>query len=1393
MEKPQKLLAYLSIGLLVIILVFATSSTLKAENLTVTLNAGEYQIIDRDNGQQMIKMEDFGNLLVPGKPMLPAKGFMIALPPGAEVSSVTTIRTSPVEIQGTYKIKPAPPFLPSNHRKDTVKKCLQEWQRNYDATYSSDQIYPQDVGKYLGAGGLRKYTFARVAYFPFSYRPKSGRLTFNPSLIVSIDYNLPPSGSKEVGRLLSDTMADDQASRLFVNYSQARSWYPPEKEKRSPKQSYDYVIVTTEALQDAVDPLVSWKQAIGYGVNVVTTSWIDNNYSGADLQEKIRNFLIDKYPQSQWGIEYVLLVGDIGDVPMRYCYPYPYDHDPSSDWCTPTDYYYADLTGDWDSDGDGYYGEYDEDNVDFVAEVYVGRIPWSNATTVTSICQKLVNFESDNSSWKSNALLLGAMSNYANEDFSGWDRTDGADLMEEMISDMLSGWSYTTMYEKEGLNPCPYDCDYPITHINVVNNWSSNDYGIVNWWAHGGQTGAWRKWWAWDDGDGVPETESPDEISWQAFISNSDVSSLDDDHPSLIFSCSCNNGWPEVSNLGKELLKYGSSGIVASTRISWYTVGWLDETWGGNASIDYYFFHYLINADEKVGNALFDSKVYYLNNFFWWEEASQQNMFDFCLYGDPALERGGVPSAGLFIRGDANCDGRVDISDVVYNLNAYFGSLPPPSCMDAADANDDGQWTIGDGFILYDSQFRDYPPLPPPYPYPGPDPTEDELTCPGGCPYPPDTTVSPSDTFMIVDTQRLQGDSTSSFIILGTSHLNNAGYSIGFCFNPSQLRVDSVDILFDYSEELDNALWNNDEGWCKIGAFAFWGIYDYTPPFTHKPLATVYITISPNVAMEETLWLNLKNGCGGVDNLFSDEVGNPSLATLIDGRILPPHFAFQTEPAFPLAMAERETLTIIVTANDFLSQNFTLNVKAHPPDFISWSGPVFSATGTAVGTLAVTPQKGDKGMYYPSFYLSDTLGSIILGPYKLDIWPCGQTPLSGELSGVLSKEDSPYRVIGDIIVPTGDSLIIEPGVEIKFSWFNSPEKHCFKIRGILKALGTETNPITFTSNQFIPRTGDWKSIEFDSADASTKLSHCRIEYAEKGLYCKYSSPHIEKNLIEGNLYGIYCDHSTPLILNNKIFRNIYGIYCSSSSPLIRENEITQNSNPGITCTGELSSPLIEHNEIISNGSNFFLNRGEIECKYKSSPIVQGNLIQGKLGISGTESCSPLIYDNLICVKECGVSFSQWSGESMISNIVNNTIIGKGRAFIGISCGQGVYSIANNIITGYQAGIDQRESSLRINHNDVWGNETNFTNCPPGVGDTSWGENPNGTPCDSFYNIIQDPLFCNPDSGDYQLAENSPCVGAGQDSLGNPVDIGAFPVGCPPIGIEREKLTKCSIS
>jgi len=104
-------------------------------------------------------------------------------------------------------------------------------------------------------------------------------------------------------------------------------------------------------------------------------------------------------------------------------------------------------------------------------------------------------------------------------------------------------------------------------------------------------------------------------------------------------------------------------------------------------------------------------------------------------------------------------------------------------------------------------------------------------------------------------------------------------------------------------------------------------------------------------------------------------------------------------------------------------------------------------------------------------------------------------------------------------------------------------------------------------------------------------------------------------------------------------------------------------------------------------------------------------------------------------------------------------------------------VTNNIISNSLHGEGiycQSESYPSTSHNNVWNNaDGNFAGCAAGVGDTTWGANMNGTPCDSFYNIIRDPEFCEADSDNYYLFDTSPCLGAGEDGS----DIGALGVGC----------------
>ncbi len=93
-----------------------------------------------------------------------------------------------------------------------------------------------------------------------------------------------------------------------------------------------------------------------------------------------------------------------------------------------------------------------------------------------------------------------------------------------------------------------------------------------------------------------------------------------------------------------------------------------------------------------------------------------------------------VTSAGQqrFLRGDANRDGRRDISDAVAILRRLFVTGVTLGCLDAADANDDGALDIADPVRLLGFLFAHGAPLAAPFSALGFDPTGDALDCATG-------------------------------------------------------------------------------------------------------------------------------------------------------------------------------------------------------------------------------------------------------------------------------------------------------------------------------------------------------------------------------------------------------------------------------------------------------------------------------------------------------------------------------------------------------------------------------------------------------------------------------------------------------------------------------------
>ena len=83
----------------------------------------------------------------------------------------------------------------------------------------------------------------------------------------------------------------------------------------------------------------------------------------------------------------------------------------------------------------------------------------------------------------------------------------------------------------------------------------------------------------------------------------------------------------------------------------------------------------------------------------------------------------------LFVRGDADVDRVVTLSDGIVILDALFLAGGPLRCADAADSDDDGRVTLGDAIALFELLFRGGAAPPLPFAHCGFDPSFDDLSC----------------------------------------------------------------------------------------------------------------------------------------------------------------------------------------------------------------------------------------------------------------------------------------------------------------------------------------------------------------------------------------------------------------------------------------------------------------------------------------------------------------------------------------------------------------------------------------------------------------------------------------------------------------------------------------
>jgi len=279
------------------------------------------------------------------------------------------------------------------------------------------------------------------------------------------------------------------------------------------------------------------------------------------------------------------------------------------------------------------------------------------------------------------------------------------------------------------------------------------------------------------------------------------------------------------------------------------------------------------------------------------------------------------------------------------------------------------------------------------------------------------------------------------------------------------------------------------------------------------------------------------------------------------------------------------------------------------------------------------PKEEEKKEEGPREVSNTTRWGII---YKDEIW-------SGEIF-----------VPGMVEVPKGVTLTVKPGTVVKFrhsrDYKNLGGGHLLINGGVLKAIGTPTEPIWFTSDAEEPINGDWVGIFISESKHDNIIKYSIVEYAFIGITFWTSSGTVTNSIVRWiTAEGIYMERSNPVIENNTIYGTGYnGIAMEQFNDVIIENnKIINNGGSGIQ---GIATKAIVQNNIVRNSSN------GIGFDQLCDVTLRNNLMEGihNDALHFYLDCSGSVSFNEITTSGVGISSFGSSLTAHNNDIYNNT-------------------------------------------------------------------------------------------------------------------------------------------